>query len=34
MCVRDGDFSYIVPSLDGKKRLFFISSKDFYIEID
>ncbi len=24
MCVRDGDFSYIVPPLDGEKRLFFM----------
>ncbi len=29
MCVRDGDFSYIVPPLDGDKRLFLrVSSKD------
>ncbi len=25
MCIRDGDFSYIVPPLDDDKRLFLIS---------
>ncbi len=33
MCVRDGDFSFIVPPLDDDKRLFLrVSSKDFYFE--
>ncbi len=32
VCVRDGDFSYIVPPLDDDKRLYLrVSSKDFYI---
>ncbi len=30
MCVRDGDLNYIVPPLDGDKRLFLgVRSKDF-----
>ncbi len=32
-CVRDGDFSYIVPPVDGENKTVF-SSEDFYFERD
>ncbi len=31
MCVSDGDFSYIVPPLDGDKRLFYESALNTFI---